>query len=345
MDVFEQLGPIVRFGQCIGQFPYRIETDLLNKDRILKRFSFSLCHPVTFWCVFVTAIQIVVFVLPLISSYSDLQKELESSKMPTVFSYITGISSIDSFAMLIIVRTITYRYHRLELFLKSLSTQNIRALEVLCKNVFLVNCNCKITIKSKTIIGIVIILAMVNTILKYPHINSTLYNLFIQDFLRIGINWICFNEFMIKSTGMLVAILFHCVFLLSTVANDFVILFFYLTNYSIADYIQLLRMKLTINHSFEPRCWTGSKKVLLHLYQASDALRSIFSMPVLYIITINLAKISFSLFGMAYALIKPNRVVSTLIIIIEIMSVIASLFTVFIVLYSADMPTNQVEQS
>ena len=165
---------------------------------------------------------------------------------------------------------------------------------------------------------------------------------FIQGILKIALNWIGFQELIKKSTSMVSTILLQCAFLLLMVANDFVILFFHLANYSIAYYIHLLRMKITINNSFEPRCWRGSKKVLLHLYQASDAVGSIFSMPVLYIITINLVMASFELFGMSYALIKPNRFASTIVIIIVVMTFITNLMTVFIILYSADMSTNQV---
>jgi hypothetical protein len=156
MGVFEELGLFVRFGQCIGQFPYRLEKDPL-RGGLFKCFNFSLCHPVTFWCILISAFQIGIFTWSLIASYNYLQQEMESSKMPVIFSYITAIASLDSFVMLILVRAITYRYHRLEIVVNSLSAKNIRALEV-WENVLP---NCKTVVKKMTIVGISLILIIV----------------------------------------------------------------------------------------------------------------------------------------------------------------------------------------
>ena len=156
MGVFEELGPFVRFGQCIGQFPYRIETD---STRV---FNFSLCQPVTFRCILVSVATGVMVFFRLLS-YSDLEQELESSKMSAVFSYITRISLINFCVMFIIVRIITYRYERLKLIVKSLSSHNIRALEE-WEHVLP---NSKTTLRKRTVIGISFILAMVFNFLLF----------------------------------------------------------------------------------------------------------------------------------------------------------------------------------
>ena len=56
MEGLEKIGPFVSFCQLCGFFPYRMVVHPVTKR--FKRFTFSICHPVTFWYFFVNLIQI-----------------------------------------------------------------------------------------------------------------------------------------------------------------------------------------------------------------------------------------------------------------------------------------------
>ena len=56
MTIIEDLGPFVRFGNFIGLFPYRLEADPSRLG--MKRFVFSWCHLLTFWCIFLLIFEI-----------------------------------------------------------------------------------------------------------------------------------------------------------------------------------------------------------------------------------------------------------------------------------------------
>ena len=51
MEGLEKISPFVSFCQLCGFFPYRMEVDPVTKR--FKRFTFSICHPATFWFFFV----------------------------------------------------------------------------------------------------------------------------------------------------------------------------------------------------------------------------------------------------------------------------------------------------
>ena len=131
---------------------------------------------------------------------------------------------------------------------------------------------------------------------------------------------------------------------LGSVANDCFLLFFHLSYYSIAYYIRLLRDKLN-NNSMQASPWKGSKQILTHLYEASEALESIFSVPILYIITSKLVVVALNLFAVIYVLMKPNAFFSSSWILILLVTVITGLAHVLVVLRAADMPAYQVELS
>ena len=136
------------------------------------------------------------------------------------------------------------------------------------------------------------------------------------------------------------------IFLLSLTTEHYILLLIYISHYSIAHYIKLLEARLvnakTAHSSLGP-FWIGSKKVLLHLHRANAALGSVFSIPVLYMITIQLTMASFILFETIYGLIRQIEFLSnssmtgTLIIVF-----FKYLFGVYIILHSADMPVKQV---
>ena len=131
-------------------------------------------------------------------------------------------------------------------------------------------------------------------------------------------------------------------FFLSVAAEVFTILLIYISHYSIAYYIKLLAARLTPNNSgnlTEP--FWNSKKILLHLHRAYAALGSVFSIPVLYIITMQLTMTSVTLFLVIYSFIKPNPFLSSMTSVLLVNSIKTSLI-VFTVLHSADIPVNQV---
>ena len=129
----------------------------------------------------------------------------------------------------------------------------------------------------------------------------------------------------------------------SYVANDCIFLMFHLSCYSIAYYIQLLRLKFSsCNSKGVSLRLEGSKKVLLHLYEASRALETVFSLPVLYVITTKLVIVSTNFFCIIYGLIKPNSGFPVDWTLHSIVQVITNLAHLLIVVHSADLPVYQV---
>ena len=54
MEGLAKLRPFVRFCQIVGSFPFRMEMDLQSGK--LKRFTFSFCHPVTWWYIMIQSL-------------------------------------------------------------------------------------------------------------------------------------------------------------------------------------------------------------------------------------------------------------------------------------------------
>ena len=54
MEGLAKLRPFVWFCQIVGFFPFRMETDLQSGK--LKRFTFSFCHPVTWWYIMIQSL-------------------------------------------------------------------------------------------------------------------------------------------------------------------------------------------------------------------------------------------------------------------------------------------------
>jgi hypothetical protein len=125
--------------------------------------------------------------------------------------------------------------------------------------------------------------------------------------------------------------------------NDSILLFFHLSYYSIAFYIKLLTTKLTSDKNSSGPYWKGVKKTLLNLHGASKALGSVFSIPVLYIITAKFVMVSFSLFSIIYALVNPNKAIFSLSWIINhLLSIFKNVASVLIILHAADLPALEV---
>ena len=148
-------------------------------------------------------------------------------------------------------------------------------------------------------------------------------------------------ELVAESTGPTIALLNFGGLFFATVAIDIIPLMFHLSYYSVAHYIQLLRVRLTTNvKGSDP--WRGSKQVLLHLYEATAALGTIFSVPVLYIITSKLVLISFHSFTIIYMLIRPKGIFVVSWVATMLTQLVGSLVNIWIILYSAELPVYQV---
>ena len=137
------------------------------------------------------------------------------------------------------------------------------------------------------------------------------------------------------------------IFLLSLTTEHYILLLIYISHYSIAHYIKLLQARLVnakTAHSSLDTFWSGSKKVLLHLQRANAALGSVFSVPVLYMITMQLTMASFILFETIYGgLIRQIEFLSNSIMTSPLIVLLFKyLFGVYIILHSADMPVKQV---
>ena len=123
--------------------------------------------------------------------------------------------------------------------------------------------------------------------------------------------------------------------------NDSNLLLFHLSYYLIAFYIQLLRVKLTDKNPSDPY-WKGIKNIFLQLYRVSAVFQSIFSIPVLFLITTRFALISFISFEVIYSLIRPNVLLNLSWIITNLLNIFRHLVSILIILHAADMPVQQV---
>ena len=125
--------------------------------------------------------------------------------------------------------------------------------------------------------------------------------------------------------------------------NDSILLLFHLSYYSIAFNIKLLGIKLTaINNPSSPY-WKGIKQTLFHLRGAFEALGSIFSFPILFLITTKLVMVAFSSFSIIYGLFNPNdQIFSLTWLVINLLNLARNAASVLIILHAADMPVNAV---
>ena len=157
--------------------------------------------------------------------------------------------------------------------------------------------------------------------------------------------WMAVNRLMEVSLGSFMMNFLACLSVLSFMTEHYILLLIYISYYSIAYTIKLLEAKLVMNTRSNPSVpfWNGIKEVLLHIHRANAALGSVFSLPVLYMITTKLAMASLSLFIIIYGLVKPNALLSSnsmaIMLLIELSK---SVLGVFIILNSADLPVNQV---
>ena len=150
--------------------------------------------------------------------------------------------------------------------------------------------------------------------------------------------------FLTGFTEKMLVTVYLCGYVYSKIANDCFLLMFHLSNYSIAYCIRLLRAKMISDNNKLDSPWTGSKVVLTHLYEAFIALESLFSVPVLYIITSQLIVVALNLFAIIYSLVKPSSIgllVSSWLIDMS-KHIISNLVHLLIILNAADMPVYEV---
>ena len=86
------------------------------------------------------------------------------------------------------------------------------------------------------------------------------------------------------------------------------------------------------------------KKILMQLYKASDNFGSVFSLPVLYIITTQLVLNSARLFYIILTIIKPTDSFMTSLVFSSLFNLVTGLAYFLIILYAADMPIHQVNE-
>ena len=108
MVVFEQLVPLIRFGQLLDVLPYSIGTDSLVRK--FKRVTFSCRHPVAWWCILVLILQILgPFLLLIIYPSSDVQGDLKKYKLSSsIILMIVFIFHFNIIAMVFVARAITF---------------------------------------------------------------------------------------------------------------------------------------------------------------------------------------------------------------------------------------------
>ena len=149
-------------------------------------------------------------------------------------------------------------------------------------------------------------------------------------------------SFLTGFTEKMLVTVYLCGYVYSNVANDCFLLMFHLSNYSIAYCIRLLRAKMISDNNKLDSPWTGSKVVLTHLHEAFIALESLFSVPVLYIITSKLIVVALNLFAIIYSLVKPNSIVVSSWLIDMSKYIISNLVHLLIILNAADLPVYEV---
>jgi hypothetical protein len=153
MGFFEQLGPFMRLCQCVGLFPYRVET---SSGRF-KRFVFSWFHIVTGWFIASICLQI----LPTLISwgYIFLQDQVyanvSNNNEPKTIVVIFGASVTLQYLKVVVVRVISLRYNLLNTATSYLNTHVIKELEDV-HNTFYSEKGYG-TIYKRTIVGIILI--------------------------------------------------------------------------------------------------------------------------------------------------------------------------------------------
>ena len=103
MEGLEKVSPFVSFCQLCGFFPYRMEVDPITKR--FKRFTFSICHPVTFWYLFVNLTLIISCLMVSLSKKFREEGQLQVLQISPIQMLVLVTEIID----LVIIYVLVYR--------------------------------------------------------------------------------------------------------------------------------------------------------------------------------------------------------------------------------------------
>ena len=141
MSALEELRPFFRFCQLVGFLPFRMEID--KRTRRFQQFSFSWRNPITWWCVALSLIQLILCYFTLSPTLGDP----ELIKLPTIINISLSISGIIYFLV-----ELSSRYWLAARFsaLRN-AIQLMRQVEQNLEE----HPDCKCTIKRRMIVGLV----------------------------------------------------------------------------------------------------------------------------------------------------------------------------------------------
>ena len=160
---------LFRFGRIAGLFPDRIQ---LDPNGQFQRFVFSWCHPITIWCIFS-------FVLQFGSLYVTIRflaTEIHLPNMaafPKIVTSVLVTTAVTHYAMILVSRVVTLRYHQLRSIINSIDYEVVRNLEDFNDQN---SSHCQNETRKRTIIGIVLILLTVGINFNVAIIHSENYN-------------------------------------------------------------------------------------------------------------------------------------------------------------------------
>lgn len=98
----EELRPFLRFCQCVGLIPFRMEMDPITKK--FWRFSFSLKYPITWWYILLLFLTLIGVYLNLVAvaSFRMVSDLVAIPDMPMLQTTITMTSMFTLFVRIII---------------------------------------------------------------------------------------------------------------------------------------------------------------------------------------------------------------------------------------------------
>lgn len=152
MEVFEQLGPFVRFGQFLALFPFQIKT--YPSSGQFERFNFSWYHPITCWFVLMISYQIIPPLLASLNLYVDPEIQSNMLKLPISIDILFKMSGVFHYLSLTVARIVTLRYQRVYVAIESMISPVVNELH--CES------TPQCTIKKRSVIGIIIIISSVH---------------------------------------------------------------------------------------------------------------------------------------------------------------------------------------
>ena len=155
MGLFEQLVPLVHFGQIVGLFPYRIQRNASTGQ--FKSFTFSWGNKTTIYFVFATSFQFFVPLTANVMFQKVMHNKFDEAHLSTMFVVLSRLGSVIHYLMIILGLAITLRYHKLRSAVQSITNKVFTDLESL--EDFKISLH---NIKQRIYGGIFLILILVN---------------------------------------------------------------------------------------------------------------------------------------------------------------------------------------